>query len=206
MINDTIKGVELRFEASDDLFSPNSIDRGTLAMLSVIDFDEDDKICDLGCGYGTVGILAAKLIDPNRVVMIDREKSAVRAARHNAVLNGCSSVQVILSDGFNNVQDNNFTKIISHPPYHEDFSVAKAFIEKGFNRLKQGGAMYMVTKRKDWYKNKLTAIFGGVRIWEVQGYYVFMSTKNSNTYANLDKKLHKRKTPPQDKKRKLKRF
>ena len=47
-----------------------------------------------------------------------------------------------------------------------------------------GGKMYLVTKRKDWYKNKMIAIFGGVRIWEEDGYYVFMSIKNSKTYAN----------------------
>jgi 16S rRNA (guanine1207-N2)-methyltransferase len=32
--------------------------------------------------------------------------------------------------------------------------------------------MWMVTKRLPWYKNKLTAIFGGVRVHEVDGYYV----------------------------------
>jgi len=44
--------------------------------------------------------------------------------------------------------------------------------------------MYMVTKRKDWYKNKLIAIFGGVKIWEIDGYYVFMAVKKSTSYAN----------------------
>jgi len=64
-----------------------------------------------------------------------------------------------------------------------DFSVPKMFIEKGFNRLRIGGRMYMVTKRKLWYKNKLISIFGGVKIWEIDGYYVFMSVKKSPDYA-----------------------
>ena len=63
------------------------------------------------------------------------------------------------------------------------FTVAKRFIEKGFNRLKIGGKMYMVTKRKDWYKNKLISIFGGVRIHEIDGYYVFEAEKRSASYA-----------------------
>ena len=37
----------------------------------------------------------------------------------------------------------------------------------------------MVTKRLDWYKNKLTSVFGGVRIKETDGYYVFTAEKRS---------------------------
>lgn len=57
-------------------------------------------------------------------------------------------------------------------------------MEKGFNRLKIGGKMYMVTKRKKWYKNKLIAIFGGVKIDKIDDYFVFMSIKTSHKYAN----------------------
>lgn len=31
-------------------------------MLSVIDFTLNDKVLDLGCGYGIVGILASKIM------------------------------------------------------------------------------------------------------------------------------------------------
>jgi 16S rRNA (guanine1207-N2)-methyltransferase len=51
--------------------------------------------------------------------------------------------------------------------------------------------MYMVTKRKEWYRNKLKSIFGGVRIWELNGYFVFMSIKKSDTYAKARKKCSK---------------
>ena len=46
----------------------------------------------------------------------------------------------------------------------------------------------MVTKRKEWYQNKLKSIFGGVRIWELNGYFVFMSIKKSGTYGKVEKK------------------
>ena len=35
----------------------------------------------------------------------------------------------------------------------------------------------MVTKRLDWYKNKLTSVFGGVKVHEINGYYVFVAEK-----------------------------
>ena len=45
----------------------------------------------------------------------------------------------------------------------------------------------MVTKRKDWYKNKLISIFGGVKITEIDGYYVFMVEKKTATYFSKKK-------------------
>jgi len=43
--------------------------------------------------------------------------------------------------------------------------------------------MYMVTKRKEWYKNKFISVFGGVRIWEEDGYFIFMARKKTVSYA-----------------------
>ncbi len=189
LLETTIKGVSLQFKTQDGVFSPSTIDKGTLAMLSEVDFAAGDKVLDLGCGYGIVGVLAAKLIGSQNVVMIDNNPLAIRLAQENAVRNGVAEVRVCQSDGFSQFSETGFTKILSNPPYHTDFSVAKGFIEKGFNRLVLHGKMYMVTKRKDWYKNKLISIFGGVRVEEVDGYYVFCAEKRSNEYAK--KKIRK---------------
>ena len=47
----------------------------------------------------------------------------------------------------------------------------------------------MVTKRKDWYKRKLAAIFGGVKIKKVGEYFVFCAEKRSAQYANSKRKF-----------------
>ena len=192
MIKTNIKGVDLVFETSKSLFSPRAIDLGTLSMLSVVEFGENEKVLDLGCGYGVVGILAAKIVGEENVVMLDIDEEAVKLAQKNALLNGVPGVKTIQSDGFTNLDEKDFTLILCNPPYHTDFSVAKVFIEKGFNRLCIGGRMYMVTKRKKWYKNKLNAIFGGVQILEINGYYVFMAIKKSSTYAKVSKEKGKK--------------
>ena len=46
-------------------------------------------------------------------------------------------------------------------------------------RIILGGRMIMVTKRKERYKNKFISIFGGVTIFEVDGYYVFIAEKRN---------------------------
>ncbi len=191
MISIEIKNVNLKFETDSSNFSPNDIDTGTLAMLSVTDFLPSDKVLDLGCGYGVVGILAGKLIGQDNIIMCDISESAVKQAKINAELNEVPNIDIRLSNGYQNVPDNDFTLILSNPPYHTDFSVPKHFIEVGFNKLVLGGKIIMVTKRLDWYKNKLTSIFGGVKIYEINGYYVFLAEKRKNTVKKKEKKINK---------------
>ena len=183
MIEVEIKGVALSLETAAGLFSPRQADRGTLAMLSQADLAPGAKVLDLGCGCGLVGLLAAKLCGEENVVMCDIDPLAEDVARKNALRNGVGGVKIVLSDGFRALDDAGFDLILSNPPYQSDFSVAKGFIEKGFNRLKLGGRMMMVTKRRQWYRNKLAAVFGGVKVREVDGYFVFEAQRRGASYA-----------------------
>jgi 16S rRNA (guanine1207-N2)-methyltransferase len=184
LILETVQGVELRFESSPTLFSPRELDKGSLALLSRVSIEQGDKVLDLGCGYGLLGIFAAKLARPEAVFLLDRDDVAVAYAKRNIILNGVVGVTCAVSEGLQDFHETGFTKILCNPPYHADFSVAKHFIEKGFNRLAVGGSMWMVTKRGPWYRNKLHGIFGNVRVYLVGSYFVFEATKTSQTYAN----------------------
>ncbi len=186
-----IQGIELSLEAGPECFSPGKADRGTLAMLSKACVKQGEKVLDLGCGCGIVGIWAAHITDPENVFMTDISQDAVSYARYNADANGVSGVNIVCGNAYENVNSSGFDIILSNPPYHTDFSVAKTFIEKGFNRLKTGGRMLMVTKRRDWYKNKLTAVFGGCRVYEAEGYFIFEAVKRSEMRKDVEKKRKK---------------
>ena len=183
MIEIEYKGVRMNFNTLQTLFSPNALDLGTKAMLSCVHFSQEDKVLDLGCGYGFVGIYAAKLIGESCVAMTDINAEAVFCAKENAIINNVPDINIIQSDGFKSIDETGYTIILSNPPYHTDFSVAKHFIEKGFNRLAVGGRMLMVTKRRDWHKNKFIRIFGGVSIKEIDGYFIFIAEKRTLSYA-----------------------
>jgi len=184
LILQSVQGLDLKFETLPGLFSPGELDKGSLALLSQVRIERGDKVLDLGCGYGLLGIFAAKFARPEAVFLIDRDPVAVDCARRNAILNRVEGVTCAASEGFRDFAETGFTKILCNPPYHADFSVPKHFIEKGFNRLAVGGSMWMVTKRAPWYRNKLRAIFGGVSVWPVGPYFVFEARKKSPTYAS----------------------
>ena len=178
-----VNGHELSFQTGSSCFSPQSADKGTLAMLSCVTVSEGQRVLDLGCGYGLVGIYAAKCVGESSVYMTDIHEQSLCFAWENARRNGVSGVHISKSDGFRELKETEFDVILSNPPYHTDFSVAKHFLEKGFNRLAIGGHFYMVTKRKEWYKNKFISLFGGVKIHEVDGYFVFDGEKRASAYA-----------------------
>jgi 16S rRNA (guanine1207-N2)-methyltransferase len=193
MLETEINGISLKFKTHKSLFSPSQVDGGTLALLSRVSFGENEKVLDLGCGYGPIGIYAAKMVGESNVVMSDNSDIAVETAKKNAELNGVDGIKIIKSSGFNEMDETGFTLILVNPPYHADFSVAKHFVEKGFNRLQMGGRFMMVTHRLLWYKNKLTSTFGGVKVIEDGNYCIFTSEKRSMTYASMEKKTAKAK-------------
>lgn len=190
----------LEIETTEGLFSPRGADAGTLSMVSAVELESGQKLLDLGCGAGLVGIAAAKVLGEENVWMTDVDPAAVRCAAENAKRNGVENVHLCCGDALDAVDASGFDWILSNPPYHADFSVAKKFIEKGFNRLKLGGKLVMVVKRELWYRNKLTAIFGGVRMQEIGGYFVFTAEKRSERYAPPKPKALK--TPPSASKKK----
>ena len=182
-------GKSIKVATKVSLFSPQGADRGTVAMLRHADFTPEDKVLDLGCGTGIVSLAACCFgVEPANITMTDVDPEACSCSRENMEDNGFAGANIVCGDALEAVTDKGYTVILSNPPYHTDFKVAKTFIEKGFNRLSLGGRMLLVTKRKDWYKNKMISVFGGVKIFEEDGYFIFMSTKRSDFYAKKGNK------------------
>ncbi|WP_312540961.1 methyltransferase [Enterococcus sp.] len=169
----------LKFFSNQDVFSPSNIDLGALAMLKQVQLKKGDLLLDLGCGYGFVGIYAAETVEEQNITMVDISKQAIDLDKKNALKNGYTKISIIQSDGLDDVNQNGFNWILSNPPYHVDFSVPKKFIYQSYEKLAIGGKLVMVTKRREWYKNKLISVFGGVTIYEVDGYFVFTAQKKA---------------------------
>lgn len=171
------QGYDYIFHTLTSLFSYRQIDVGTCQMLQCVNLEPDSKVLDLGCGYGVVGIWAAHTIGAEKVTMSDINDDALIMAQENMNVNHLSGIQILRSNGFENIRDTDYTLILSNPPYHTDFSVAKEFIQNSYTHLKKGGHLIMVTKRFNWYKNKIQSVFSGLKWVESNGYYVFIAQK-----------------------------
>ena len=182
----TIEGRELAFDTLPTLFSPSAPDRGSAAMLRHVSVTSEDKALDLGCGWGFVSASLC-LAGAGKVFACDIDPDAVKTAGGNFEKLGLN-VHLTVSDGLDAVEPRDFTLILSNPPYQTDFAVAKKFIAGSYAHLAMGGKLVMVTKRLDWYKNRLISVFGGVHIDEDDGYYVFTAEKRPRVKKAEDKK------------------
>jgi 16S rRNA (guanine1207-N2)-methyltransferase len=175
-----VLGTEFTVFSSPGLFSPSGLDTGTRLLLETAGIRSGMKVLDLGCGCGPVGLFAASV--GADVTMSDSDPAAIEACRKGLSFNQLRA-RLFLSDGFENIPDAGYDLILTNPPYHTDYAVAKRFIEKGFNRLKIGGRMALVVKRSIWYENKLRSIFGGTQKTQRDGYTVLIAEKRSENYA-----------------------
>ncbi|MDW7655655.1 MAG: methyltransferase [Bacillota bacterium] len=163
------------------LFSPRGPDAGTMALLQQIELMPEDRVLDLGCGYGLIGLAVAKKLGARSVVMVDIDPVAVAAARHNAEQNDCGDVTIVLGDGPAAALGLTFSLILCNPPYHTDFSVARRLIEQSYRQLETNGRLCLVVKRLDWYRNKLASLFGGVMVKPVGGYFVLTAIRRNQS-------------------------
>lgn len=85
-------GLKLKFDLSQSLFSSADIDLGTKALLNSLRKDSGikfERVLDLGCGYGVIGVFLKKQNPESSVVCADRDALAVEFAKRNALLNEC---------------------------------------------------------------------------------------------------------------------
>lgn len=185
--------LSLEFETNESVFSPKGLDVGTKAMLKAAVINDQDRILDLGCGYGFVGIYLAKRYPEAAVTMTYISANAIDLTTKNAQRNDVAP-EIVLSEGFKEISDKTFDVILSNPPYHVDFSVPKEFIEKAYRQLALNGKLYMVTKRRKWYENKIRSVFGYVKVTEADDYYVFYAEKRAKNplVKKKEKKMSKK--------------
>ena len=91
---------ELTFHTRWGLFSPRGIDDGTRLLIDHLDLKTSDHCLDLGCGYGPIGVVMARIAADGLTTLVDKDFVAVEYAEANAKRNRVSNYRALLSDGF----------------------------------------------------------------------------------------------------------
>ena len=138
-------GRTLRLRVAQALFSSRQIDTGTSMLLdSLAGAGPFEKVLDLGCGYGPLG-LAFSTAAPGCIVhMVDRDALAADYARQNAALNGLEGVETYGSLGYDGVGTRDFDLVVSNIPGKAPPPVIASFAADARHFLRPGGLAAMV--------------------------------------------------------------
>jgi 16S rRNA G1207 methylase RsmC len=145
-INYLYEGKKFSFDVGETLFSTFAIDHGTDILLrSLPIFPNPQKILDLGCGYGPLGIILAYKYPNAEVTMIDKDLLAVRFTKNNIIKNKVSNALALGSVGMESVSDQLFDLIVSNIPAKiGDQAIKQEFILKPYHCLKPKGELWIV--------------------------------------------------------------
>ncbi len=146
-------GRVLSFRVAQDLFSSHRVDVGSGFLLRTLaEFHPGpfDKILDLGCGYGPIGLALRSASEESRVHLVDRDALAVDYARQNVALNGLGGVDgsdrvaVYGSLGYDDVSARDFDLIAANIPGKAGETVIASFLEDAACYLRPGGLVAVV--------------------------------------------------------------
>ncbi|HEX3053886.1 MAG TPA: methyltransferase [Aggregatilineaceae bacterium] len=167
---------EITIVTQPGVFSWDHLDKGTELLLDHLGVKAGDEVLDIGCGYGIIGIAAARV--GANVVMVDDDLLAVRCAQGTVAANGLEAqCTVIASDVTSEIHGRKFDLVLSNPPFHKGLDVTTGITQRLVNEaadvLKPGGRLRIIANRFLPYDRMLRERFGHVqRVAETISYYV----------------------------------
>ena len=150
-----------------NLFSRDRLDQGTRQLIETMPTDPGyDRIVDLACGNGVIGIVAAALNPQAGILFCDESHMAVASARTNfeAAFPMRRDVEFRIADGLQGVDDDSCDLVLLNPPFHLQHSIGDSIawqlLKDARRALKSGGELRVVGNRHLGYHAKMKKLFG----------------------------------------------
>jgi 16S rRNA (guanine1207-N2)-methyltransferase len=151
-----------------NVFSRDKLDRGSRLMLSGMEqLPQPERIADLACGNGLLGIYAARLWPHASISFFDDSFLALDSARQNVGVNTCmaeASTSFTPDDCLSNYDGEAFDLILCNPPFHQDHHVgdhiAQQMFRDALKHISPNGRLCVVGNRHLGYHVVLKKLFG----------------------------------------------
>ena len=174
-----IDGKMYEFTTASGVFSYSKLDRGTQLLVEAMQLKKTDEFLDLGCGWGFIGIYAARKV--KKATLIDINERAIVLAKKNVKQNKVKNCEVLKSNGFKKLQERKFDVIAMNPPTHAGKELILDLVEASYEHLKKGGRFYFVSKTKlgaKKYGEFIGEVFKNIKVVSLgSGYRVFLAIK-----------------------------
>ena len=161
------------------MFSGKRVDPGSAVLLAAFSGVSGEQLLDLGCGYGVLGIVLARVFDMP-VTLVDVNERAARLARRNLKENGVSG-RVSSGDLYDPVRGEQFHHIVTNPPLRAGKDLVHQMVVKAPPHLVQRGSLWMVVRTRQGalpLKERMLEVFGNVEeARKGSGYRVLRSVK-----------------------------
>jgi 16S rRNA (guanine1207-N2)-methyltransferase len=144
------------------VFAYDHVDAGTELLLDSLAIPAGAHVLDVGCGYGLIGLVAARL-GAAQTEMVDVNLLAVASAAENCARNGVQQARAFAGDGVPDGPAQRYDLVVTNPPFHVgkpvDSDVARAFIDRARHALKPDGQLTLVANQFLRYDRVLSAAF-----------------------------------------------
>lgn len=177
-----INGIKIKLTQEENVFAKGKLDSATRLLLENLKIKDNDKILDLGCGAGVLGIVASKMAKNVKVTFIDNDYLSVDTTQKNLILNQIQNSDVFVNNGAKAIKDQRFDVVVTNPPFHQgrgiSLNITDQFIRDGSRILVKDGQMYVVCNVFLSYEKTMKRIFGNAKIIASnKSFKVILSTK-----------------------------
>src|SRR5947209_11962297 len=143
-----VRGHAFTFRTDAGVFSGGKIDRGTELLLDAVEVGPCELILDLGCGFGALGIVAARLSEGGHVILTDVNEWAVALTRRNIAANGIANAEVRFGDLYEPDREMAFDHIVCNPPIRAGRAVVDRIVTEAPMHLLSGGRLWLGARRR----------------------------------------------------------
>jgi len=140
------RGELLTFVVDTGIFSSHGLDPGTALLIENLALRPTDRVLDLGCGWGAVGVAAAKSASQGHIVLTDVNRRAARLARENLERNRVKNAEVRVGSLFAPVTNETFDVIATNPPFHAGRALVLRILAGAPDHLAPDGRIVLVGK------------------------------------------------------------
>jgi 23S rRNA (guanine1835-N2)-methyltransferase len=167
-----VENQEWKIHNHANVFSRNHLDIGGRYLMENLPDGDFEKVVDLGCGNGVVGMSAMDAYPAAHVTFIDESYMAVDSARINVIKNfeeeKSDNARFVVNNGLLGFKGGSYDLVLCNPPFHQQQVITDHIAWSMFNEarfaLSDNGELVIVGNRHLDYQDKLERIFGNCEL------------------------------------------